>query len=648
MIIKCNNRPIYAGLKSGLSCRRVRAVSGNAVLMLLPIVLFMLIFGFALIKRSTSEHTQSFIVHRQNVVTYFAEGALNIAMQYVSENLEKKYKSDLIENKVKLVKLYETVPDIKKNVDFLLSSMPGAELTKLTMDFSDAAKFDKLQRDPHEKMGLLIFSCDVKYIDISTTLKIVRDIKIVNIAPPAEEFTLYTNVAQENEKVINTGPQVFCINKDEETGAHGSIRIAGGEKGNIYYIGEKYVWPDQGICPVPEPTRSAVYAQYGIYNPSQLLNAVSDLPKPIVNAFKSSLEIELQNLGVLDKDKKRNFYCIINVGSPLPDLPKEVFGGAVYDGPGAGKAKLPYGKGGLFGYPTLSNIKNKKLYLPKKLYGKGLKKRYAKYNLVENHIQIPVSFNPPKFVDLYVYYYGPKEAQEITEPYSSADRLYSAIDSDSEGRIGFDGCAALKGEDYKKRAFYATEEINMTSMQPFANGGSFLVNGVLYAKKIELGTSKQAFAYNGRFIMASDGEMTINHNIIINEKLSKKIPSNLSLVLFPKGALENNLAVTPIKYRARPIVVEGDKMLVLKLDANIFSYNGMEFVKDGSSGSINSGLTKLYIQGNFAVNRFIKKDFSPQMMITYKKRVSDKNYGQYVVNMSPIYSAWYEDKKGGK
>ncbi len=646
--MKENGPYVHTGFKTVFSSRRARAASGNAVLMLLPIVLFMLIFGFALIKRSTSEHTQSFIVHRQNVVTYLAEGALNIAMQYVSENLEKKYKSDLIENNVKLVNLYKTVPDIKKNVDFLLAAMPGAEITKLTMDFSDAAKFDKLQRDPHEKMGLLIFSCSVKYIDISTTLKIVRDIKIVNIAPPAEEFTLYTNIAQENEMLINTGPQVFCINKDEETGACGSLRIAGGDKGNIYYIGEKYVWPDQTICPIPEPARSTVYAQYGTYNPSQLLDAVSNLPKPIVSAFKSSLEIELQNLGVLDKNKKKNFYCIINVGSPLPDLPKEVFGGAVYDGPGASKAKHPYGKGGLFGYPTIANVKNKKLYLPKKLYGKGLKKRYAKYNLVENVIHIPVSFEPPKFVDVYVYYYGPKESELITEPYSSADRIYSVTDSDSEGRIGFDGCAALRGEEYKKRAFYATEEINMNNMQLFANGDSFLVNGVLYAKKIELGTSRQAFAYNGRFIMASDGEMTINHNIVINEKLSKKIPSNLSLVFFPKGASESNIAVTPLKYKAKTVTVQGEKMIVLKLDTNIFSYNGMEFVKDASTGTITSGLTKLYIFGNFAVNRFIKKDFSPMLMINYKKRVSDKDYGQYVVNMSPIYSAWYEEKKGGK
>ncbi|HPG56393.1 MAG TPA: hypothetical protein PKW98_01130, partial [Candidatus Wallbacteria bacterium] len=155
-------------------CDRRRSRPGNAVLMLLPIVLFMLVFGYALIRRTSSEHTQSFHVHRQNVVTYLAEGAINIAMQYVSENLEKKYKQELIEDCVKMVNLYEKIPEIKKNVDFLIKAMPGSELVKLTMDFSDAVKFDKLQRDPNEKMGLLIFSCGVKYYDVSTVLKIVR------------------------------------------------------------------------------------------------------------------------------------------------------------------------------------------------------------------------------------------------------------------------------------------------------------------------------------------------------------------------------------------------------------------------------------------------------------------------------------------
>lgn len=624
-----------------------REASGNAVLMLLPIVLFMLIFGYSLIMRSTSEHTQSFHVHRQNVVTYLAEGALNIAMQHVAENLEKKYKKLLIDNALGVYNIADKAPEVKNAVKFLFDAMPGAELTKLTMDFADAVKFDKLQRDPNEKIGLLIFTCGVKYYDVSTTLKIVRDIKIVNMTPPAEEFTLYTNTPNESDHIINTGPSIFCKNRDEDNGALGSIRIAGGEKGNIFYLGEKYGWPDQTISPLPAPTRSEVYAKYGLYKPGQLLDAVSDLPKPLISAFQSSLEIELSEFAVNSSGEKKKYSCIISVGSPILDLPREVFGGVVY-GSENNKAKQAYGKGGLFGYPTIANIKSGKLYLPKKLYGKGLKKLYGRYTLSEKVISIPVSVDPPKNVQVYVYYYGPKEAEKITQPYSSADGSFAVTDSDGEGRIGLDGCAAMKGEEYKKRAIFCTEEITMKTMQLFSGGGSLLINGVLFGKKVHIGAEKQTFVYNGRCIIASDGEMTIYDNVLINDKLAPKIPTSLSLILYPKGASDANLAVAPIKYRARKISVEGEKTLVLKLDANVFSFNGMEYDKGNATGGPSSGLTRLYIFGNYAVNRLIKKDFSPWLFISYKKRLVEKDYGQYVVSMSPIYSAFYEDKRGAK
>lgn len=632
-------------IPGGKTPKNIRPAGGNAILMLLPIVLFMLIFGISLIMRSSSEHTQSFHVHRQNVVTYLAEGALNIAMQHVAENLEKKYKKLLIENSLGVYNLKDKVPEIKSAVKFLFDAMPGAELTKLTMDFSDAVKFDKLQPDPNEKMGLLVFTCEVKYFEVSTTLKIVRDIKIVNITPPAEEFTLYTNTGNENDHIINSGPSIFCKNKDEDNGERGSIRIASGDKGNVFYLGEKYAWADQSISPMPSPTRSEVYAKYGLFKPTQITDAISNLPKPIIGAFQSSLEIELSEFVVDPKAENKKYSCIISIGSPIVDLPKEVYGGVIY-GSEDNKAKQAYGKGGLFGYPTLANIKSNKLYLPKKLYVQGLKKLYGKYTLSEKMISIPVSVEPPKFVDVYIYHYGPKVAEKVTQPYSSADGSFSV--SDGDGKIGIDGCAALKGSEYKKRAFYATEEINMNTMQLFAGGGSILINGVLFAKKIEVGAPKQAFVYNGRFVLASDGEMTINNNVSINEKLAAKIPSSLSLILHPKGASDANLAVTPLKYKAKKITVSGEKAIVLKIDAGVFSYNSMEFVKDGNSGNINSGFTRLHISGNFAVNRLIKKDFSPWLFINYKKRVSEKDYGRYVVSMSPIYSAWYEEKRGAK
>ncbi|HOT75175.1 MAG TPA: hypothetical protein PK467_05270 [Candidatus Wallbacteria bacterium] len=647
--------PINSGLvrklEKSYNSRR-RSVSGNAVLMLLPIVLFMLVFGYALIRRTSSEHTQSFHVHRQNVVTYLAEGAINIAMQYVSENLEKKYKKELIEDRVKMVNLYEKIPEIKKNVDFLLKAMPGSELAKLTMDFSDAVKFDKLQRDPNEKMGLLIFTCGMKYYDVSTVLKIVRDIKIVNVSPPAEEFTLYTNTPQANEIEINDGPSLLCTNKDADSGATGNIRIAGGEKGNIFHIGERYAWDDQGMSPMPERARWLTYSRN---SPSQAFNALDNLPKPSISLVQSSIEAELKEDHLMTiKDNRKSFHCVISIEVPLTDekVPPFVYGGVPYkkggEEPPEVKPEQGYGKGCLFGYATKTNVDKKKVFLPKTLYGKGLKKLYAKYNRKEEVLNIPVSVNPPRTIKVYVYYYGPEIAEKIVEPYSSANRAFSVVDSDSEGRIGFDGCAALKGEDYKRRAFFATEEINMQSMQMFANGGSHLVNGVLFANKIEIGQAKRSFSYNGRFMMVADGEMTINNDIYIDKKLAKTIPSNLTLVLHPKNASEVSQIVNPIKYKAKVSSVQGEKTHTLMLDANIFSYHSMEFVKGENSNAKSSAMTTLFIFGNLSVNRLLRKEFSPKLHLIYKKRLAEKDYGRYVVNMSPIYSAWYEDKKGGK
>jgi len=574
---------IISGVKKASSSINERR-AGNVVLMLLPFVLFMLVFGYSMITRSTAEHTQSFRVHRQNVVSYLAEGVLTLAMEYINTKIveDPKLKSDFLENAIKMVNLYEKYPDIRKNVDFLISEMPGSKFGRLTMDFVDVVNFPG-SPDKKEKAGTLVFTCLMSYYDVDMTLKVTRDIKIVNVTPPAQDFTLYTN-AYMKEFEINDGPIITCLNRDKQSDKSGSIRIASDNTHPVSaYIGDRYGWlsPPNPLSTSPLPL------------PLKWCTPIPPVPVPTAIPYTY----------VYGEFKRKSD------GSD---------GSAVKDREHKGRVRL-FGKHNLTGIG--SNIS-----LPEKLYG-FVQKVYGKYT-IDCNVYPPV---PPSTSPTYSYNLLPIP-ERIVEPYTPAGGFFK-LEPDLPMKT-----ASFDANHYKMRALYFSPELKYNDMKIFESGDSFLINGILFTNKAELGTEAQEFNYKGRGVIFSDNAMCINNNINIKkDPKTDKGPSNLSLILFPKS-------VNPLMYKWHK-KNDNTGVQTFNIYANVFTFNGLQFftTTNNSGASVTSSLK---IFGNLSVERLNPAKFYAHLDISYQKRLDDRKNEQYVVSMSPIYSSWFEEKKG--
>ncbi len=566
--------------------------SGNAVLMLLPFLLFMLIFGYSMISRSTSEHTQSFRVHRQNVVSYLAEGVLNLAMEYINTkiNEDPKMKTDFLENTIKMVNLYEKYPDIRKNVDFLISEMPGSKFGRLTMDFVDVVKFPG-SSDKVEKAGTLVFTCAMSYYDVDTTLKITRDIKIVNITPPAQDFTLYTN-AYMKEFEINDGPIITCLNKDKDSGKVGSIRLASDSTHPVSaYIGELYGWASTLINSLPPNT--------------------SPLPLPLLHT-----ELKL----MLIPNPVQNNWTYVYGGYPRKFDGQTGLGSFNTDSRTKGKLRLF----GLYNKSITGRKSN--ICLPEKLYG-FVQKIYGKYSVKCTLFSPGTTNTPPLYIHTII-----QPPAKIVEPYVPAGAgVFYKLEPDLPMKT-----AAYDANYYKMRALYFSSELKYNDMKVFENGDAFNINGILFTNNAEIGTESQEFNYKGRGVIFSDNAMCINNNVNIKKDKDKK-SSNLSLILYPKS-------VNALMYK-RHKKNDNSGVQTILVYANIFSFNSLQFFTTGNNSSA-SMTTVFRIFGNLSVENLNPGKFFTNLEISYQKRLDDRKNEQYVVSMSPIYSSWFEEKKG--
>lgn len=545
--------------------------AGNALIMLLPFVLFLLIFGYALISRSTAEHTQTFRLHRQNVALFLAEGVLNVAMEFVNTNMDKKFRDDLIEGNLKMVNLCDKYSEIQKNAHFLTAEMPGAKLARLTMDFVDVLKFERYDstpglRDPKEKAGTLVFTCQIDYLDVSTTLVITRDVKVVSVVPPAAEFTLYTNFPPKDPYEINDGAIITCFNKDKKSGNIGSIRLAGT---NIAHIGDRYGSANPAESPLPY------------------------IPKFLVPPVPSPVDLMLPPNAYGGIRRKSGTSASGNVSG----------------------SELARGKLRLFGNFKLVGSE---IQLPKDLYG-DVKKLYGVFPIT--HTTIPNMAPPPDFLHQYSVSSKPNNPPTI-EPYAPAAGF--PLPKPDNPAFGTPGHNAA---DYKMRSFYFAENMNYVDFKKFEDDGVVKLNGVVFANHVKIGSESEDFVYKGRGVIFADNTLNILNDVKI-DKNSKDV-SNLCLALSPKLGVASQIGY----YK------QSGK---LEMAANIFSYNSLKYLGKGGC------LTYLMVNGNFAVDKLNIKDFGAHLVIHYAKRINEKKNEQYVVNMSPIYSSWYEDKKGKK
>lgn len=612
--------------------KSVSASKGNALLMFIPLVFFLLVFGYALISRTSADHTQSFRLHRQNVAMYLAEGSLKASMEYINRNLNGSLKKKFIDSSSSTVfYLDKEFPDLKKNIDSLISEMPGAQLVRLTAAVSDAKKFSGAasEKNSKEKQFTLVFTCEVSYLDINEKLTITRDIKIVSIEPPARDFTLYTNAAPADPYEINKGAYLFCFNRDENNGKIGSVRLKGKNIINLgIYDGLNLdIINLTNLMPVLIPSRLG----------GLLISALTlGVPFPgggEIDTLITGLNLPLKTISFALK--------LPDPHAAAPQAPEK-------------DSKYKRARVSLVGmYVKTTSGENKNIHFPAEIYG-DVYKRYG-YCTIEKKLD-PITSTSG--IPMYKFVLGP--LTEVIGPYRYGDK-----DSPSSLVITHDsmtlGSEVQDSKYYKQRAFLFKDNINTKTLKPLEYGDAIYANGIIFTHHAEIGSDSQPFVYNGKMMIVSDNEMNIKHNVEIKkEGISpvpgqelKSITSNLSLVLNPDkiGTAFNN----PLGFSRQ----KGSNTS-LNVEANIFSYNSIREPKQDGITNESTNTTQynphdpkvcrnLKILGNLAVEKLNITNFFAYVRIFYRDRLKTKDeLEHYVINMSPIYSAWFEDGGRGK
>lgn len=550
---------------------------GNALLMMLPFLIFMLVFGYALIRRTTAEHTQSYLVHRKNVAFYAAEGVLSIADNYVRKELETSLKDAVVAGELRSLNLYEKAKIVKEQTDDLLASFPGLSLEKLIVDQVDRGQFpggsSADPNDARESYSTLVFTAEVKYIDHRVRLDICRDVKVVNVTPPGSDYTFWLMKGSMAADEINRGQVIGCINEDTESGRRGKVRLEGDYK---LVLGSKDYY--DGSLP-----------GFGMGHQSKSL-----LPPEWAasNSVKTS------------------------VGEPLADP------GFAYDGIQDienienGKAK-EHGKIRLFG----SFLRTKKnLTVPTKVEGGAIKKVYLKvpYKLVFVTPGVPATPNSPEVPPTYHYALDHDQAQKIEEDYVSIGGVEgSGSPSPSAPATGG---MVKSAADYKARATTWTEELRLRN---FSYEDLTYIQGIHYAGNLIIGDEQTSLSYCGKSLIVVDNQCRLYNSLKVHDKDGWKEKSSLGIVHLARKV------PTPFEFYKFNVKQN-------ELEACLYSQYGIKYSGPGSPV-----WRRLYIYGNYVTphpNFDVWKQ--GYIYSSYRNRLKDKENEALVAVISPVLSSF--------
>ena len=456
---------------------------GNALLMMLPFLMFMVVFGYALIRRSTSEHTLSYVVHRKNVASYAAEGVLAIADNFVRKELECSLKERIINKNLHSYNLYKESSIVKKQVDDLLSYRPGLTLEKLVLDYVDIGKFKGgYSSDPNdrkESYGTLLYVAEVKFIDIRVRLKITRDIKVVNVTPPGNDYTFYLMEGGTSPQEINRGQVIVCINKDKGSKQKGKIRMEGNY---TLVVGDK----DYYSMPV--------------------LKAKSLLPSP-------------WGASKLNNPK-------ISVGQPLTDPGYGYVGIQKIENTETNKLKR-HGKIRLFGSYYLTKTW---ATTPTRIEG----------NVKKTYLKVPYKFTfmapavPPDVPATYYYTLDYDSAEKIVKDYKSIGGFEGPMSPISHLTKPPSGTRLKKMSEYKARATTFTKKLDLGK---FTYQKFTYVQGIHYANHVILGARDQVQKYCGKSLIVADNTMKLYAGLKITDDKEWKDKSSMGLIFNPTKVL---------------------------------------------------------------------------------------------------------------
>lgn len=502
---------------------------GNALLMMLPFIIYMVIFGYALIRRTSAEHTQTFLTHRRHVALYAAEGVLACADNYVRKEIDDSMKEDFVENRVKSLNLYAHAKTVKAQVDELLKEQEGVTLEKLILDYVDVGKFrggsPDDPNDAKESYGTLVFAVEVKYVDQVCRLDVTRDVKIVNVTPPASDYTFCVTSPQATPADLNKGCIIECNNKDKITGKLGKVRLAGH---NTLDVGTADFliapWGGKSLLPPPQ----------GLLAPAKVS------PTPLVDPGFAYWGAQISNTqpGNISQSTR---------------------------------AKIR-----LFGF--YSKVQPGKV-VPTQVEGK-VEKHYRKVPYVLN--SMASSAASAEGIPVYIYNIDPSKYQDIIEEYKTHEG------PGPNATAPMTGTRVKSPDDYRARATTFTESLQLGH---FSLNDFTYVRGIHLCNAAEIGASGKKIHYAGRSLIVADNEMRLMGDFLVDPKY-KEITS-MGLLHLPvkvvdkpfefkksKAVMEANLyARNGIVYTGpppafwRPINIHGnyvcDKANVAKLKGTV-------------------------------------------------------------------------------
>lgn len=427
---------------------------GNALLMMLPFIIYMVIFGYALVRRTASEHTQTFITHRRHVALYAAEGVLALADNFVRKEIDASMKEDFIENRVKSLNLYTHAGSVKKQVDALLKEQPGVTLEKLILDYVDVGKFrggsPDDPNDAKESYGSLVFTVEVKYIDTVCRLDVTRDVKIVNVTPPAQDYTFCVLAEPANPNELNKGCIIECNNKDKVSGKTGRVRLAGH---NILDVGtaDFLIAPSSGKSLLPPPQ--------GLLVPAKV--------SPV----------------------------------PLTDPGFAHWGAQISNTQPGNISQSTRSKMRLFGF--YSKVQPGKV-VPTKVEGK-VEKHYRKVPYVLNSAASAAA--SVEGAPVYIYNIDPSKYQDIIEEYKTVDG------QGPDANAPLAGSRVKSIDDYRARATTFTETLQIGL---FSLDGFTYIRGIHLGNNAEIGASGKKIRYAGRSLLVADNEMRLLDDFVVD------------------------------------------------------------------------------------------------------------------------------------
>ncbi len=455
-----------------------RVRRGNALLMLLPFVIYMVIFGYALIRRTSAEHTQSFITHRRNVALYVAEGVLAIADNYVRKEIDESMKEDFVENRVKSLNLYSHAKKVREMVDDLLKDQqPPAALEKLLLDYVDVGRFSGGSpddpNDAKESFGSLVFTVEIRYVDTICRIDCTRDVKIVNVTPPADDYTLCFTAEPAAPTDLNKGCIIECNNKDAGSGKTGKIRLAGH---HILDIGTA------DFLIAPNADKSLLPPPPGMLAPAKVS------PTPLVD-------------------------------------PGHAFWGAQISNTQPGNvSQRTRSKVRLFGF--YSKLQPGKV-VPTVVEGR-VEKHYRKIPYVLN--QSASAAASSQGAPVYVYNIDPTKYQDIIEEYKTVGGPGPVVNAPMSGS------RPKSVDEYRARATTFTPNLQLGH---FTLAELTYLRGIHLCNVAEVGTPQKESPYAGRSLLVADNEMKLLGDLVVHKEWKDR--TSMGLLHLPVKVVDKAL-----------------------------------------------------------------------------------------------------------